>query len=224
MQQPLLEFRDIVRTLNQGEYSIRVSGALAANQIMVLEGPSGSGKTTLLRILARLLLPDSGSLFYLGKPGEQIAPIEWRRLVKYVPQQPVVFPGTMEENLKIPFGLDSVARQLKYDGLQARMYMQELGLEENLLEQMAARLSGGEAARMSLIRSLLIKPRILLLDEPTAYLDAGSRSRVLDLLKRWLEEEAGRGLIMVSHNKEDLNYLPQVSVITIEGKKAGLVI
>lgn len=219
--QALLEFRDIVRTLQQGEYQIRVGGCLNESEILLIEGPSGSGKSTLLRILARLLQPDSGSLLLQGRESGQISPVEWRRRIKYVPQRPVIFPGSLEDNLVLPYRLAEVARRQKYRPDLARELMEALGLEARILSQDAGKLSGGEAARMSLLRSIMLEPEILLLDEPTAYLDADSRRRVLDLAREWVQAAPGRGLVLVSHSQEDLAHLPYLRRLVIQGRKAA---
>jgi putative ABC transport system ATP-binding protein len=76
------------------------------------------------------------------------------------------------------------------------------------LEQSAKTLSGGEAARMALIRALLLEPEVLLLDEPTAYLDEDNRQHLLTLLKYWVAEKS-RAIVMVSHNEQDLLVFPK---------------
>lgn len=219
--QALLEFRDIVRTLQQGDYQIRVSGCLNASEILLIEGPSGSGKSTLLRILARLLLPDSGSLFLQGRESSQISPVEWRRRIKYVPQKPVIFPGSLEDNLVLPYRLAEVIRRQQYRPDVAGALMETLGLDARLLNQDAGKLSGGEAARMSLLRSIMLEPEILLLDEPTAYLDADSRQRVMTLVQEWVQAAPGRGLVLVSHSQDDLFHLPSLTRLAVQGRKAA---
>ena len=78
--------------------------------------------------------------------------------------------------------------------------LRELSLNENLIHQDARTLSGGETARITLLRPILFKPNILLLDEPFASLDDNSARSVMEFLKRWLENETGRGIVMVTHN------------------------
>jgi len=187
--------------------------------ILAVTGASGSGKTTLLRMLARLTKPDSGEIIYRGNTCYSIPPAEWRRRVHYVSQKPIVFDGTLEENFRLPFTINAVKSKKDFSLQTARQYMQELQLPLNTLDQEARTMSGGEIARVALIRALLIEPEVLLLDEPTAYLDPESAISVLRLLNKWVKGDSERAVIIVSHKKEDLNYLEDVSILSLDDKK-----
>ncbi len=168
-------------------------------------------------MLARLLAPDSGRMQYLGKDYESISPLEWRRKIQYLSQKPVIFSGSVESNLRLPFSLGIIARELSFDLLQADEYMQALGLSSDMLSQEAATLSGGEAARVALIRAMLINPEIMLLDEPTAYLDETSRKRLMAVVQDWIQAQPSRAIIIVSHQQEDIAELPGVSLLDLSG-------
>jgi len=215
----LLEFRDLRRHFEgkQGRY-VMESGVLESGGILVLKGPSGAGKSTLLKTLARLLQPQGGEVYLQGKDWLTYSSSEWRCKVQYVPQKPVVFSGSLEDNLCLPFSLKANQGYLHYDRDQARVCLERLDMPSHLLAQAAATLSGGEAARLALVRALLINPQVLLLDEPTAYLDGDNRLRAMELISEWVKAEAGRGAIMVSHNDEDLESLPEVSILNIEAR------
>jgi len=212
----LLEFTDLRRYFEgeQGRY-VMESGSLEAGGIMVIKGPSGAGKSTLLKTLARLLLPQGGQVYLQGRDWMGFSSPEWRRLVQYVPQKPIVFSGSLEDNLQIPFNLKMLQNKAVFDRSQAVGLLNRMDVPGNLLGQSAATLSGGEAARMALVRAMLIDPQILLLDEPTAYLDGENRSRVMQAISEWAGMGHSRGVIMISHNDEDLQNLSKVSVLNI---------
>ena len=161
----------------------------------LLSGDNGAGKTTLLRILAGLEKPDS-SRIDLGA-----GPCSWRRIRKdlqqralYLHQQPYMFDGSVNYNLgyALPRGLSKRQRQHDIDEAV------EWADLKHLDKTPAKSLSGGEKQRVSLARAWLRKPRILLLDEPTANLDQEARGRTLELLKNFKAE--GTALLLASHD------------------------
>lgn len=216
----LLEFIDLTRRFDRNDYCLQISGSLEEGDILAVRGPSGSGKSTLLKMLARLLAPESGRILYQGKDYCSISPLSWRREIQYLSQKPVIFAGTVEENLRIPFSLSSVQALQSYPEDLAAACMEELSLPEELLKQEAGTLSGGEAARIALIRSLLIQPRLLLLDEPTAYLDEKNAVQLLQMLQTWVKQP-NRGLIIVSHKQDEINEMSGVKFLDIQVREAA---
>ncbi|MGE5390212.1 MAG: ATP-binding cassette domain-containing protein [Deltaproteobacteria bacterium] len=212
----LLEFKELRRHFEgeQGRY-VMESAILETGMVLVLKGPSGVGKSTLLKTLARLVQPQGGHVYLQGRDWMSFSSSEWRRLVHYVPQKPAVFGGSLEDNLQIPFGLRALQGKAGFDRSRALTLLGKTDIPANLLAQSAATLSGGEAARMALVRAMLIDPQILLLDEPTAYLDGENRNRAMQLISDWVNADDNRGVVMVSHNDEDLESLPGVSVLNI---------
>jgi len=208
-------FNNLYRRFDIDDRYIMESGSVEPGSILAVRGVSGSGKSTLLKMLARLLTPHDGEVIYRGQHWHSYSPMEWRIRIHYVSQYPVLFDGSLEDNFRMPFAISSVQQKRSFNLEQVHQYMQELQLPPNMLGQEAQTLSGGEAARIALIRALLIEPEILLLDEPTAYLDSDSRMRVVRLLNKWLKENSERAIIMVSHKDEDIDELENVSVLTI---------
>lgn len=209
----VLEFKDLYRSLDQRRFFVRESGSLEAGQILSVKGASGSGKSTLLRMLARTIKAESGDVYWRGRHWFSIAPGAWRCGVHYVAQKPVMFGGTVEDNFRLPFTLREMKEHTSFSPSLCAQYMRNLGLPGELLKQPAQTLSGGEAARVALIRALMIEPEVLLLDEPGAYLDSNSRTLLVNLLADWVQSKAGRAIVMVSHNDDNLDILNNVSTL-----------
>jgi len=197
-----LEARRLRAELTQGR-SVEASFALDAGRALQVAGPSGAGKTTLLRMLCRLEARDGGELLLDGEPAERIRPTRWRRRVVYLAQQPAMLEGTVLDNLAagfLPAAGGGRFPNARRD--EACRLLSALGLDPcgELLEQTAATLSGGEAARVALCRALLIEPAVLLCDEPTANLDAGAAAALVGLVHGWLQD--GGALVLVAHDEE----------------------
>ncbi|NLB89057.1 MAG: ATP-binding cassette domain-containing protein [Syntrophomonadaceae bacterium] len=213
--QNLFSFENIAYRFENNARFIKESGSLQPGGILVLQGPSGAGKSTLLKILARLIKADTGKAFLLGKDWNSFSANEWRLNVNYVSQQPIMFAGSVEDNLLMPFKLNKVKELRTPPALkEIKYYLDRLGLSEPILNQTAKTLSGGEKARIALLRAILINPQVLLLDEPSAYLDQDSRELTMGLLKEWVETKS-KGIVMVSHNEEDLTYLDHYTVHSV---------
>lgn len=203
----LFSFKDIYYKFADNNRFIEESGNVQTGEILVIQGPSGVGKSTLLRILARLIKAEGGKAYLSGKDWNNFSPNEWRLNVNYVSQQPVMFAGTVKDNLLMPYKLSVVKEQRTPPTLkEIEDYIDRLGLGKQILQQTAKTLSGGEKARIALIRAILLNPQVLLLDEPSAYLDQDSRELTMLLLREWVQTRH-KGIIMVTHNEEDLLYL-----------------
>lgn len=167
-------------------------------EFSVLVGPSGGGKSTLLRLINRLEEPSSGRIFLAGKDIRDYPPIELRRKAALVMQKPFMFPGTALENLQRSFtyaGVDPPGEN--HPGFQA--VLKTCSLSVDLILQNARSLSIGQQQRVSLARSLLLTPDILLLDETISALDRPTAEKVAHAL-RGLCRENGLTVLMVSHD------------------------
>ncbi len=179
----------------RAEVSLRVVGG----EVLQIAGPSGSGKTSLLRILARLRAPTDGELILDGRGAAEIDPRLWRRRVAYLAQTPAAFPGTVEDNLRLASEV-KIARGEGYDSGRAAELLDRFGLPPGrFLAQDALTLSAGELQRVSLIRTLLASPGVLLADEPTASVDAETSKRLIEHLRGWVLD--GGALLLVIHDE-----------------------
>ncbi|MFC4776957.1 ATP-binding cassette domain-containing protein [Paenibacillus sp. GCM10023252] len=174
-----------------------VTAVLQQKERVALLGASGQGKSTLLRLIARLIPLDSGTISLHGKPMNEWRPNDWRRKVAYVAQQPVMLQGTVEANLRMA----SVLHGIPYNEERAQSLIAAAGLGKLDLSKPASELSGGEKQRVALIRTLMLEPEVLLLDEVTSSLDPGSKTAVESCLNDWLKEHQASA-IWITHDLE----------------------
>ena len=146
---------------------------LKKGEVLAVAGPSGSGKTSLLRLLNRLDEPTSGTVFVEGIDYRDIKPRNLRRKLGLVTQRPYLFPGTVAENLR--FGPSQRGEVLAQDVIE--QLLTQVGLA-GFAGRDVANLSGGEAQRVSVARTLANSPVVLLLDEPTSALDEAAKRDV----------------------------------------------
>jgi putative ABC transport system ATP-binding protein len=171
-----------------------VSISVERDEVVAVIGPSGSGKTSLMRLLNRLDEPTGGSILIEGRDYREIPPAELRRRVGMLLQQPFLFPGTVAENLS--FGPESRGDALDVE--RAAELLERVGLPDYAGRDVA-RLSGGEAQRVSLARTLANEPEILLLDEPTSALDEAAQLGVEELICSVMAVQ-GLTCIVVTHD------------------------
>jgi putative ABC transport system ATP-binding protein len=181
------------------------------SKITCIIGESGSGKTTLLRLLNNLISPDEGSIFYKGRNIEDIDPIQLRREVVMLPQNPTVFSGSVKDNLLI--GLEFAGKDEAGDEVLSEVL--SMAQLDKPLSAIASELSGGEKQRLALARIMLLEPEVILLDEPTSALDEGTEERVIESVVEFAKRKAGT-LIMVVHSKSIAQRFADVAV-TIQG-------
>lgn len=178
--------------------------SIHAGERVAVVGRSGTGKTLLLRALAALDTVDDGRLLWNGAPVRPGAVPAYRASVTYMSQRPAVLSGTVEENLARPFKL-AQHRGRVFDRARAAELCTRLGMPDAFLEAGTDGLSGGEMQVVALVRALLVEPRVLLLDEPTASLDPARVERVESLVDAWMTETSGRACVWVSHVEAQLD-------------------
>jgi putative ABC transport system ATP-binding protein len=186
-----------VRQAKSGRVLLRdIDLVLSRGRITVLLGSSGAGKTSLLRLLNRLDDPEAGEISYLGRSLEAYPPTELRRRVGFVFQTPVMFAGSVHDNLREAAEIAGLDDQ-EFPGRAAEA-LELAGLDPALEERPAHELSVGEQQRATMARTLIGGPEVLLLDEPTSALDPESSEFLLESIRR-LRAERGMTVILSTH-------------------------
>ena len=182
---------------------------LRAGEFKLITGPSGCGKSTLLKIIASLLSPTSGRIFFEGKDINTLSPETYRQQVSYCAQTPALFGDSVYDNLVFPWQIRN--KQPDQKALVADLL--RFGLAENMLEKSINELSGGEKQRVSLIRNLQFLPQVLLLDEITSALDESNKNNVNDIIHRYVTEK-NIAVLWVTHDQNEIAHADEV--ITLE--------
>ena len=180
---------------------------------LILVGPSGSGKSSLLRCLNRLEEPTAGVVRFDGRSITDLDPRELRRRAALVLQTPVLFEGTVRENLMVH------APGVTLDSSESRLreMLGEVGLDAALLDRDAAMLSGGEKQRVTIARALLRDPQALLLDEPTSALDPPNAMLVVETICG-LRDSRGLSIVAVTHAPELVRRLGGALLYLVKGR------
>jgi putative ABC transport system ATP-binding protein len=164
----LFTFDDVWVSGDEGTWRLReVDAEIPDAGITALVGPSGAGKSTLLRLCNRLEIPARGRVLLRGDDIAAADPLLLRRRIGMVFQRPTPFPGTVRDNLRV------AAPEVTDD--EAAETLDAAELPRTFLDRIATELSGGEAQRVCLARTLLTHPEVLLMDEATSSLDPASR-------------------------------------------------
>jgi putative ABC transport system ATP-binding protein len=170
---------------------------IPSHKVNCIVGQSGSGKTTLMRMLNKLISPDAGTILFEGKDLSKVDSVQLRRKVVMLSQAPIVFDGSIRENLQI--GLRFAE---KNEATEAEMLeVLKLVHLNKSLDDNADKLSGGEKQRLSLGRVILLNPDVFLLDEPSSALDEDTEQLIIEAVVEYSKRN-NKTVIMVTHSKK----------------------
>lgn len=205
----VLELKNIHLVADDKEILKDVSFDVQEGERVTIVGPSGSGKSSVLKLLSGLISVTDGQILYDGASLDTLNMATYRQSVSYCFQQPVLFGKTVKDNFALPFKIRNVA----FDEQRVLSAIESVGLSPEFLMKPVISLSGGEKQRVALMRNLLFMPRVLLLDEVTAGLDAMTKEVVNRVITEY--HQSGHTIIEVTHDQSEID--KALRLITIEG-------
>ena len=188
-----------------------LSCVLPPGQLTAIAGPSGSGKTTFIHMLMAYIMPDGGTIEVNGLSLYDLDPSVWRQHVAYVSQHPWFFDGSVLDNLRMTnpdAGMDEIREVARQAGADDFIVELPKGYHTQLQDN-ASRLSGGEKQRLALARALLRKAPVLILDEPTAYLDPQSEQLISEAS---IIAGSDRTTIVIAHRLKTVKHADNILV------------
>jgi ABC-type transport system involved in cytochrome bd biosynthesis fused ATPase/permease subunit len=189
-----------------------ISFQIPAKQKVALVGASGAGKSTIARLLLRFIEADSGAIYAGDTRLTEISPLAWRKQVAWVPQHPYLFNASVAENICLT-SAQATSKEIEEAARCAYAHEFICSLPqgyETVIGEQGARLSGGEAQRISLARAFLKNAPLLILDEATSYLDPQNEAQIMDALARL---ERGRTVFIVAHRLSTIYDADQIVVV-----------
>ena len=193
-----------------------------AGEVVALVGDNGAGKSTLVKVLAGVHAPTSGAMTFLGQPVTFTGPGEALSMGIATVFQDLALCENLDVVANIflgrelgPYGLDEVTMEIR-----AWTLLNELAARIPSVREPIASLSGGQRQTVAIARSLLLEPKLIMLDEPTAALGVAQTAEVLNLIER--VKDRGLGVIMISHNMEDVRAVADRIVVLRLGRNNGV--
>jgi len=215
-----IEFRDLTFSYNGNSVLNDVSLKIPIGQALGITGATGSGKTTLFHLLSRIQEPPDGSIYIDNLDVKTIKRDSLRHGVVYVPQETTVFSGTIEDNISF-MNPEITEEQIENAAKVAEIYDEIMKFPGGFKARVGERglsLSGGQRQRLALARAILLKPKVLILDDVFSSLDLKTESLVLKNLRR---EMKGSTLLAISSRVPSISGFDKIAVFD-EGKLAEL--
>ena len=213
--EPVIDFQKVNYSIDGTPILKDVTGSFLKGRITTVVGPSGAGKSTLLKLCNGLISPDSGEIFIDGEPATDADPVDLRRRVGIALQNAPMMEGRVFDNLEIPLALQG--KQLSR--AEAEKTLIDVGLPAELLERDSRELSGGQRQKVSIARTLINRPDVLLLDEVTSSLDPASQMDIESLVKE-LNGKSGTAVIWITHNLDQAIRIGDYTWVMMDGEVA----
>lgn len=205
----MVRFENVVKKFGKNVIVDSATFEVKAGELFFILGPSGCGKTTCLRLIAGFYTPDSGNIFFSGRPMNDVPP--HNRNTSMVFQNYALWPHmTVEENVGYGLTIRKVPKQEKRDRVAEALEMVRM---KEYAKYQPSKISGGQQQRVALARAIVVKPDMLLLDEPLSNLDAKLRLEMRDEIRR-IHKETGITMVYVTHDqREAMSLADRICVI-----------
>jgi len=226
----MLEFRNVYKQYKSGMFGTyltnavdNVSFTITANERLGLLGESGCGKSTIAHLATKLLFPSKGQILFNGQDIRKMSTEEMkacRRNVQIVFQNPQqAFNPRMKlyETIAEPIRLYNLAGTRSEENEIISRYMSLLGLSDDILTRYPHEISGGQAQRIAIMRIVMLKPSIIIADEPTTMLDVSVQAQILNLLQDVMNEN-NTSLLFVSHDLDVIKAMCKTIMVMKDGK------
>ena len=212
----MLETRYLSRRVGERDLVVDISIQVLKGEILAVVGPSGAGKSSFLRLLNRLDEATAGTVLLKSVDYRSIAPQQLRRRIGMVMQTAYLFPGTVASN--IAFGPRQ--RGEVFSVAQIASLLERVGLS-GFADRDVGNLSGGEAQRVAMARTLANEPEVLLMDEPTSALDEASVRGIEELILG-IVQERGMTCVIVTHNRAQASRLAGRTMVMNAGRLVAI--
>ncbi|PWA09781.1 phosphate ABC transporter ATP-binding protein [Pueribacillus theae] len=210
---PAIHFQRVNYSINDTNILTNITGSFPDGKITTLAGPSGAGKSTLLKLCNGLISPTSGNIYIHGKHIQEYKPVDLRRSVGIALQNAPMIRGSVFRNMALPFELAGK----KLTEQEALSFLEDVGLDKSFLHRDSKDLSGGQRQKVSIARTLVNRPRILLLDEITASLDQNSSKDIEQLIVD-INRTYDVTIIWITHHLEQAMTIGHYTWVLMNGK------
>lgn len=212
-----IKFKNINKSFDEKKVINNFNLEIDKGDFITIIGSSGSGKTTILKMINALIKPDNGQVIVNGEDVSKIDVVDLRRNIGYAIQGNVLFPHlSVKDNIAyVPNLLNKNNSEKSEEAV--KKWMKIVNLEEELLERMPYELSGGQSQRVGIARSLAASPDILLMDEPFGAVDAITRLKLQEEIKR-IHNETKITIVFITHDINEALILGDKVLIINEGQ------
>ena len=214
---PLLEIKNL-RVVRDRRFVLKIDHLIIErNKVMALLGPNGAGKSTLIMVLAGLVQPKEGEIRFKGKSMDPYHNRDFRRKIGLVMQKPLMLDMSVYENIAVGLHFRNTSRS--ETGHLVNTWLERMNITQ-LKNRPAYKLSGGEAQRVALARALILRPELLLLDEPFSSLDKNTRKTLIQDFKKLLPE-TGATVLFSTHDDREVDLLAELRIELVNGMVTG---